>query len=514
MSLLEACYRFGMEQQLFSCQRIIVGVSAGADSLCLLDILYHLKKQDRTGNFPEICAAYFNHKLRSQARDEADLVKDYCVARGLLYFYAEKDIAALAQDQGWSLEEAGRKARYDFFQHLADEHADQVIFIAVAHHAEDQAETLLLNLLRGSGLDGLCGMLPKHNNLIRPLLFADKSQIYAYLKQADLSFLEDETNKSNDFRRNRIRNQVIPLLKDVSGTDIVKQLAQTSTLLQADREYLEYETKLQLDRFLQLDFQQEWVLSWNAFIDLPLAMLRRVVRLYYSQKFNHRQNLGAVHVQAIIELAKQGRRGSRINLPDERVAYLKNSGLLILAERELKESDKRHCWWTNNGKVYLLAAPLEEPILFDLPSDFEEYCINFPKSPFQLKVISVENLNKVVYNRQMWYCSPKLLQEVELRTRRSGDWLKNPSGGHKKLLRRYLTDCKIPADVRDRILLLAKGDEILWIPGLISSSLPEEMLSEPYEGVPVDVRDECPFGSRITDSRNSAPKLIKLYFLE
>jgi len=198
--------------------RIVVGVSGGADSMALLHIL-HRYCREKGG---EVIAAHLNHGLRREAIQEEQLVKDTCAAWGIACYTRQVDVAAEAARTQKSTEEAGRDCRYQFFRELA--HQVQADHIATAHHQNDQAETVLLHLLRGSGIRGLQGIKPVSGPLIRPFLCVTRQDIEQYVQENQLPFCQDLSNSDPVFTRNRIRLQLIPYLQEAFNPRIVEAL--------------------------------------------------------------------------------------------------------------------------------------------------------------------------------------------------------------------------------------------------------------------------------------------------
>ena len=197
--VLKAIERFS----LLDNRNITVALSGGADSMALLSVLLEIK-----GEFSlNITAAHFNHRIRGAEadRDEA-FVKEYCEKKGVELFLGSGDVPSYAKEQGLSLELAARELRYEFLKSVSKGN------VATAHTASDNAETVIFNLTRGSGAEGLCGIPPKRDIFIRPLILATREQIEEYCKENDIPFVNDSTNFCDDYTRNKIRHNVIPVL--------------------------------------------------------------------------------------------------------------------------------------------------------------------------------------------------------------------------------------------------------------------------------------------------------------
>ena len=190
---------------------IAVGVSGGADSVCLLLLLCELKQEYDL----ELCAVHINHGIRREAFKDQEFVENLCRRRKVPWITFSEDVKGIAEKQSMSLEEAGRMIRYRCFRKVLDMHGGGKI--AVAHHQNDQAETMLYRMSRGTGIQGLKGMEAVRADVIRPLLCLKKEEILAYLKEKGQDWMEDASNEDNTFARNKIRNQVIPALTKVNA---------------------------------------------------------------------------------------------------------------------------------------------------------------------------------------------------------------------------------------------------------------------------------------------------------
>lgn len=214
---------------------VLCAVSGGRDSMALLHVLLRLSTQHGFA----VAAAHYNHLLReSAARDEA-LVRQWCAARGIPFAADRGDVRSYAEKSGRSIEDAARIMRYQFLESAAGEYGAD--YIATAHHRQDNTETLLLHLLRGSGLSGLCGIAPVRGSIIRPLLDVDRAVIDGYIKENAIPYAEDETNADTAYTRNRLRLELLPLLEEISPGS-TGRMAAAAKRLRADEEFLEQYT--------------------------------------------------------------------------------------------------------------------------------------------------------------------------------------------------------------------------------------------------------------------------------
>lgn len=278
--------------------RILCAVSGGADSMCMLTLL-----RER-GSHP-IAVAHFEHGIRGEEslRDCA-FVEEYCRERGIACFIGHADVPAYAREKGLGIEEAARELRYDFLEKTAE--AEGYDWIATAHNADDNAETVLFNLARGTGLNGLCGIPPRRGKIIRPLLRLTRTEIEEILAARGTAYVEDSTNENDLYSRNRIRHTVIPELRRINPA-FSEAVARTGVLLRRDGEYLE---KL-ADDFVEHYFDGSG-LPARELLKLHEAVSTRVLRKILKQE------VSSGHVEAVLELCRSTECGF-LDLPGTRV---------------------------------------------------------------------------------------------------------------------------------------------------------------------------------------------------
>lgn len=467
MTLLSTCRDYCENHRLLSCKTILVGVSGGADSMCLLDILdsmaYGRTEDPKEKPFPGIVAVHVNHGLRVEADADEELVRVYCAKKNIPFVAGRFDIRKLADDKKMSLEEAGRDRRYAFFNEIAGEYGGESgsVRIAVAHHREDQGETILMNLFRGAGPDGLTGMQPLSSNIIRPLLFASKKEILDYMEENGITYAEDLSNRDNTYSRNQWRNRVFPILEEVCGKDPVTPLLRTADLFREDQEYFAAVIDDLKSRFRKDVMSGLYGLPVSLLMDTPKSVSSRLVRRMYTDAFGAGTDLESVHVSAILGLASGGEGGRELSLPHGRRCLLSGGYLYFYGQDVCGDAVSG----LSPGDLLLTRdASVEIPI--EPPAPCAITIMSIPQTSFELETIVVENPEQVVYNNRTWYCTKSILPGAVLRTRRSGDVFTRAGSLGGKPLRRILTDRKIPGFLRDRLLIAAAGNRVLWIPGL------------------------------------------------
>jgi tRNA(Ile)-lysidine synthase len=304
---------------------LIVAVSGGADSVALLDALLRLRKHNQAPQ--TIQAAHLNHQLRGEESDgDENFVREMAASLDIRFIVDRIAVGAHAQAERQNLEAMARRLRYEFLTRSAEEFGAQ--FVCTAHTQDDQAETVLMRLLRGSGTDGLRGVhsirpLSKTVKLIRPLLSVSRTEVIAHCAYHKLEFRSDSSNFSLDFTRNRIRHELMPLLRSFNPR-ADEALARTADLSAGDQDFLGQisadvlaEARLDLDLDMKLLRKQ------------PTAIRRRVLRLWLSEHRAGLQRIEAVHLEAIEQLIARGHGGRTIELPGGWRVWLKSGRLKI-----------------------------------------------------------------------------------------------------------------------------------------------------------------------------------------
>ena len=297
---------------------VLCAVSGGADSVCLLHWLS--QQGDLT-----LTAAHFNHRLRGAEadRDEA-FVRDLCEAWHIPLTVGRGDVRAFARREGLSVEEGARILRYAFLKQAAE--AEGCQFIATAHNADDNAETVLLNLIRGTGVKGLGGIPPTQGKIVRPLLGLTRPEILAYLEEHRIPHREDSTNADETYTRNKLRSQVMPVLKELNPKSVEHINAAAAQIREVD-EYLEAQARR---AFVGLGTGPGWVsFPWNALQEAPAPLRPRLLLLLLDRLEVGRKDFGAVHLDAVLRLENE----RSIDLP-RGVTARRERGRLFLSRRQ------------------------------------------------------------------------------------------------------------------------------------------------------------------------------------
>lgn len=430
---------------------IVAGVSGGADSVCLLHVLTELKKQLDFS----IVIVHVNHGVRQEAAEDAAYVQSLCRAAELPFVLVEKNVPALAEEWKLSEEEAGRKVRYDAFEEVIEEWKQKNpaanYKIAVAHNSNDRAETVLHNLFRGSGILGLTGIKPVRGNIIRPLLETERWEIEEFLKNREISFCIDRTNLEDNYTRNRIRHHIMEYAEKEVSRKAVKHINHAADMLSETEQYLEKQTKDAYARcvknYMYAEKAQQqansYKVSVSAFSKEELILQKRIILQIFEDITATRKDITSTHVEEVLGLFKKD---------GEKELYLPY-GIHVKKQYDnvffYQEWEKQEQCLFKNAKV-LPPCIIEVDGLGTL-----EFTV-FPMT-------KMENVPEKTYTK--WFDYDKIVEPLELRTRKIGDYLCINQQMGKKTIKEYMIQEKIPRSRRDSMVLLAEGSHILWIPG-------------------------------------------------
>ncbi len=416
-------------------EKIIVGVSGGADSVCLLFILCQLYGVDN------IVGVHINHMLRGDdANKDEEYVVSLCGKLGIEIITFRKDILDMANSLGISTEEAGRKYRYECFNIVAaDKDCEK---IAVAHHKNDLAETVIFNMIRGSGLQGVAGIPSARGNIIRPLLDVSREEIENYLIEQNISYRIDETNNENDYTRNKIRNIILPQMIDINSSAIehINQFADTA------KEYIEYVDDIINSIYSDIVTIKEgrYYVDINKINEHPELIKKKVLYRVIVSIANKAKDITNAHVISVMELL-DNEVGKQVNLAYGIVGKRQYTDVVLYIKREevsladivLDEEITEYC----NGDVRIKVRK------FEYSSDYE-----IPKKQYT----KAFDCDKIKFN-------------LHFRSFKDEDYIIINNSGNRKKINRLFIDNKIPAIERENTLVIADGDSVLWALGIRAS---------------------------------------------
>ncbi|MCJ7715897.1 MAG: tRNA lysidine(34) synthetase TilS, partial [Anaerolineales bacterium] len=430
---------------------VIVGVSGGPDSIALLNIMVEL-------NLSPI-AAHYNHKLREEADREAEYVREFARSLGVPFLEDSGDVQLFSREQGLSIEEAARILRYQYLFQAADDLGAGAV--AVAHHADDQIETMLMNLLRGSGMKGLTGMeeksLPTQWSetipLFRPFLGVWKAQILEYIDEKQLSFHEDPSNAEVIFHRNKIRHELVPMLETITP-GFKKRLLQTADILQADDSALNDLSDNAWESCLINQGTSYVRFAKDVFLKYPLALKRRLIRKALENLRPNFRELSYPQVERALEF-----------LLDP-----KNKSTNWVAKVNLSQSPNKivfSTWETDNVKDQFPQLIGQDNITCPIPGEvslgngwyFTVQLVEYSSNSYELTVFPKDDF-------LVWVDGDVFQREIVLKSRTEGDLI-SPLGMDGKSMK--VTDLmineKIPGAFRKQWPLITNDETILWIPG-------------------------------------------------
>ncbi len=413
---------------------VLVAYSGGMDSTGLLALLLEIKKE---WSF-KIYLGHFNHKLRKEAEEDERFVRDVARKYSLPLFVESADVRSHAKKNRLNIEEAGRELRYDFLKKVASEIGEAKI--ATGHTMTDQAETLLMRLMRGSGPRGLASIFPVvEGRIIRPLIHLEREDIEDYIEKKKIPFRIDESNFDRRFFRNRIRWELIPYIRKNFEPKIVPQLARVASILQGEEALLD---KLGKEKARNAILEKSEGLSLKPGIlgSLPLALRRRVVREFIFRLKGNLRGISFEDIESVLRL----REGKELHLKGN--LFLKRDKDLVFLKR--KTSPKVSYEYSWQGKDMI---------------EIKEISLKFEGKHFKEK-----NRPKLIFNDEThaYFDKGKLRFPLLVRNRRKGDRYRPLGSPGQKKLKEIMRAKGIPLSERDTMPIFLSGKKIIWVLGL------------------------------------------------
>lgn len=310
--VIETIKKYGLIQAK---DKIVLGVSGGPDSITMLDILRQIQEEF---DF-EIVVAHINHMIRKEAIQDEEYVKKYCEKNSIEFFVKRIDVMSVANNRKIGTEEAGRFVRYEFFDEILKQTESNKI--AIAHNKNDKVETIIMHLLRGSGLSGLKGIEPIRENVIRPLIECERKEIEKYCDENRLEPRIDKTNFENDYTRNKIRNIVIPYIEKELNPNIIETIDRLSEVVKKEDRYLE---KVALDVYDKILIKQEpgqIMLELKGFNEQDEVIKSRIILYTVKKLFGSSQGIEKIHINDIIKLCNNN-IGNKYLTPNKKIKIL------------------------------------------------------------------------------------------------------------------------------------------------------------------------------------------------
>lgn len=465
-------------QMILQDDLVAAGVSGGADSVCLLYLLWRLKK-----DIPfRLIAVHVNHKVREDAGEDAAYVESLCRELDIPFYLREVDMCGYASQYKLSHEEAGRVLRYQAFgEVLKEQEKEGHGRIAVAHNANDRAETMLFHMFRGSGLEGLSSIRPVRDLVIRPVLCLTREEIESYLKEQGISYCQDSTNDEDTYTRNRIRHHILPYAEKEICTRTVPHMNDLADILMETEDYLSRETKRLFRIYITNETEGElpeenWsgdcpqhihtcnclrIWGEGLLTEHPI-MVKRVLLYALEQMTPHRKDITGRHIADLAQLLHKA--GSKeLSLPYGIKAY-KEYEIVVLQKEEEQTTIRDKL--SGERESYVIEPPAE--ICVPGTGCFTFTLFHKEQIP-QGYVFSQKEQNIIQNGYTKWFDYDKITTSLLLRTRKTGDYLAIDHKLHTQSLKQYMINEKIPKMQRDSMYILADGPHVLWVPAYRTS---------------------------------------------
>lgn len=445
-----------MEQHhmVHSGDHISVGVSGGADSVCLFLILVHLRERMDFS----VSVVHIEHGIRGEeSLRDMHFVERLCALHNVPVTCLSYPVEQIAKEQGLSVEEAGRKVRYEAFEReesrfLAEASArGGSVKTALAHHCDDNAETIVFHMCRGSGIEGLVGIRPVRGNIIRPLLCVTRREIEEFLAAQGQEYCIDATNADVVYSRNRIRNCIMPQLSKVNEQAVL-HMSYLSQDVQELSTYLNEQVDRILKEYLKKTEAGSVAFSVEGLNQYPPVIQRRVMLEVIAAVSGSRKDITREHANTLLGIAK-GQVGRKISLPYGLMAE-KTYNTLMVYSQKAKQKD--------------LCSKQNYPLFSsEIPSLNAEGEILTDKGRFCYRIFDNTKKDTEIPKNQCtkWFDCDKIKNRLCLRTREPGDYFCLDDKGHRQKLKDYWINEKVPKSVRDETLLLADGSHVMWVIG-------------------------------------------------
>lgn len=305
--------------------KVVVGVSGGPDSISLLNALKNIQKE-RKINF-EIIAVHINHRIREEADSDEEYVKNYAQKNEIKFYSKRIDVINYANNNKMGLEESGRKLRYEFFDEIMQkENANK---IAVAHNKNDKAETIIMNIMRGSGISGLKGIESiRENKYIRPLIECERTEIEKYCEDNNLNPRIDKTNFENDCTRNKIRNIVLPYIKKEFNPNIIQTLNRLSEVATETEDYIKSKIIKEYDELKIEEFSKKIILDLKKFNTKDIFIRKQILIYTINKVLGNSQDVEKVNIEDIIKMCKNN-IGNKYLMPNKNIKISVNKGKIL-----------------------------------------------------------------------------------------------------------------------------------------------------------------------------------------
>ena len=420
--------------------KVLVAFSGGPDSSCLLHMLSSLKDDLEI----KLYTAHLNHRIRGvDAHKDALFAYSESKMLGIPCFLYSVDVPSLAQEKKLSVEEAAREVRYQMLFELKDKL--EIDKIATGHNLDDQAETVLMRILRGTGLNGLRGMAYKRpDGIIRPLMDIKRYEIEEYCENNQVKFVTDKTNAQDQYTRNKIRLNLLPLIEEDYSSNIKEILSRMASSLREDSDYIDSIAKEMYTCSGQNEEDYAIRFDLDTMDQMPLSILKRVIRYSYMELTGSGEGLESVHLDDAVKIIKNPKAEAMANLPKG-----------IIAEKK-------------GYNFYITKKPLEkETIYFEYPIKLNGVTL-IPELGIKIEARTMSKDRCKLLpsgSHTKAFDMGKIQGDLLVRTRKAGDKIKPLGLGGTKKLKDIFIDKKVPRDSREKIPVIADSSKIIWVVG-------------------------------------------------
>ena len=428
--------------------RIVAGISGGADSVCLFFALLELQKEMDFAFY----AVHINHGYRGEASDrDEQFVRDLCEKYGVPLQVFSVDLESTAKKRKQSLEEAGREIRRELFE--KEMQSRNACKIALAHHENDNAETFLWNLCRGCGLHGLGGIRPVNGVYIRPLLGMTRGEIETFLQKRQQPYCTDATNLETDYTRNKLRHLVLPVLEEQINRQTIRHMNTTMEELRELDDYVEMQVEAAYQACVEKEQDEICLIRKKPLLQYPELLQNKVIFRCLAETAATQKNLGRVHVEDVRALLEK-QPGRSLDLPARVRAVREYEGVRLKKIRYEKEQFVKDRYTEQNAVCLAIPGTTVLP-----EQNLKVTCRILEKNPLS----EGTDIPQKTYTK--WFDYDIIKKCLHIRTRQSGDWITVDGAGHRQKLKSWFVNEKIPYKQREEIPLIAEGNQILWILG-------------------------------------------------
>lgn len=413
---------------------VVIGFSGGADSTVLLHVFSKIAK-----DIPfTIHAVHINHGLRGNDADEDEkFCKEFAESLGVQFSSYRCNILQEAKERKIGLEECGRLVRYKIFEEVMRK--NHIELLALAHNKNDAAETVLMNIARGCGLNGISGIDYRRDYVIRPLLDCSRDEIECYCSENQLNARVDKSNYEDVYTRNKVRNKLLPFMNEIFGRDMIKKLTELSDHIRIDKDYIDTNADVCFEKLVSFESNQSAVIDAKELTDIHEAVAGRILLKTIIKIKGDLNKISKIHIHDILDMANKKVTGKRIHLPDQLVT------------------------WYKYGKIVIKHDVTEE-----IQTQYPDVVLNTKgETIWGDHVFTLTGHSELTDNKDELRATfdRSMIEGAVIRNRRPGDMIYLYKRNCKKKLKAFFIDEKIPLEKRAQIPLIAKGNDIIWIVG-------------------------------------------------